>query len=144
MWDHELTSNIHVGLEYLDSHDKGDGQFTYTDVLEMHAKYPMIFYPAYRVQINIQRASFGEDWWELKKKELLETREERKLAAINKLRKQQEDDAKAEDAVNDVLVKKRMGITFYLLPCLRNRVRVKLAKIAAISKELDMQVAAVN
>jgi len=32
------------------------------------------------------RYSFGEDWWGLKKKDLLDTREDRKLMEINKLR----------------------------------------------------------
>lgn len=144
MWHHDVPSNVHVGLNYLEDHDNGDGQFSFEEIVQMHKKYPMIFYPSYNLQVAIQRQTLGEDWWEWKKRNLLETKEERNLAEVNKLRKEQDDAEKEKEkaalAVNDDVVKKRLGIAYYLCPFLRKRAREKLAKIAAITEELDAMV----
>ena len=35
MWDNNVTSNIHVALDYLETHDDGDGQYSFEEVWDM-------------------------------------------------------------------------------------------------------------
>lgn len=132
-----MTSNIHQGLEYLTLHDRGDGRFKLEDIIEMHNGCPAIFYPAFRIQVSIMRRCFGETWWDWKKNQLADTKEDRRSNAANKLKKEQEEKLKAKEVENDDVVKKRMGIKYYIFPCFRKRERERVARIAAITAELD-------
>jgi Ca2+-binding EF-hand superfamily protein len=79
MYYHEVTSNIHEGLSWLDDNDRGDGRFGYSDIWTMHIKYPNLFYPAFRLQVNMIAKTFKEEWWNMKKATLIDTKEERRL-----------------------------------------------------------------
>lgn len=135
MWDNKVTSNIHVGLSYLDAHDNnGDGRFTFKEIYEMHVRCPQIFYPTFRIQQAIIRYSLGTIYWEWHKRYLIEGQEERKAKEIARLRRAQQ---LKDSRVTDDIVQQRMGIAWYLFPWLRQTVRERLVKIAIISAELD-------
>lgn len=134
MWDHQVTSNIHVGLAFLDARDNGDGRFTFKDVYDMHIRCPQLFYPTFRLQQAIIRYSFGSFWWEWKKRYLIEGQEERRLKEIERLRRVQQ---LKDSRVTDEMVQQRMGIAWYIFPWLRQTVRDRLVKISLITAELD-------
>lgn len=139
MYYDQVTSNIHEGLNWLDENDRGDGRYNYADIWTMHIKYPNLFYPAFRIQTNIVRETFGEQWWNIRKAELIDTKEERRLKALKDLKKQQEDAAKTKDSDVEIAVKRKMGILYWIFPCGRDKERKKQTRIAAISAEMEKQ-----
>lgn len=52
MWEHRAFKNITDGLDYLDSIDDGDGVFNIRQVKHMEARYPMVLYPLYKLQVS--------------------------------------------------------------------------------------------
>ena len=52
MWEHRAFKNITDGLDYLDSIDDGDGAFNIRQVKHMEARFPMVLYPLYRLQVG--------------------------------------------------------------------------------------------
>ena len=142
MYYHDVTSNIHEGLAWMDKNDQGDGRFGFTDIWTMQIKYPNLFYPAFRLQVNIVARTFGEEWWSMKKATLIDTKEERRLTAISNLKKQQEESLKSKESELEVAVRMKMGILYYVFPCGREKERKKQTRIAAISAEMEKQMAA--
>ena len=51
MWYHDLFTNVHDGLEYLESIDDGDGLFNFAQVYHMQTHYPLVLYPLYKLQV---------------------------------------------------------------------------------------------
>lgn len=105
----------------------------------MGEKFPYIFYPLYELQIQIIKQTLGEYWWEQHKATVHDEIEEQKRKEIEMLQRKQKDAAKALETMNEEIVKKRMGIKYYLLPWRRRGERIRIQRIAAIEGELEQQ-----
>lgn len=136
IWNDEYTSNIEQSFEYIQQLDMGDGRISYKDFLIVHRKYPNTFYPLFEIQVQMQRKTLGEAWWSNKKTLLKEAVEEKEAAEKNKRAAAELAAQKANDGANESLVRKRMGIKYYLMPWARAQERIKAQKIAAITSNL--------
>jgi Ca2+-binding EF-hand superfamily protein len=137
----DQSSNIERGLQYLEDNDDGDSRFEYYQIKDMHKNFPQLFYPVFRLQIQLQRNSgLGERWWELKKYEIIDGREARKKAAAAKEAADGHASANASEMAVEEQVKTRMGtLGYYGTPWRRQKVRVQLQRIEAINAELERQ-----
>lgn len=138
IWENNVNSNLHEAMDYLDRRDPGDGRFTYLNIVDFHMLYPSAFYPAFRLQTQLIRISFGIFWWENKKASIVGERND--IARQERLLElQRQKDANDEANMSqDELIYQRMGpIKYYLLPCLRESERQKIMQIAALSAKLD-------
>ena len=132
-----MNTNVEEAIGSLEKSEENN--FNYGEVYELNRKYPFTFYPLYDLQVHIIRHSFGEYWWESHKanvKDIL-TAEREKEEAI--LRKKQIDAKLALQAMNEEVVKKRMGVLYYVAPWMRAYERKKVCRIAAIESELDQE-----
>jgi Ca2+-binding EF-hand superfamily protein len=137
MWEHEISSNLTMGIDYMHSLDAGDGRVNFHDVLLVHKSYPSVFYPAFRIQATVISTSLGETWWEEKKMEIGEKiAAEAKMAEMKKNR-QKADLAREQERLNEEMVKKKMGWKYYVFIWQREKARKQIAKIAAINKQLE-------
>lgn len=138
MWNHEVSSNVLDGLAYLDAIDDGDGAFNLPQIESMQLRYPIVFYPLYRLQVHVIQYSLGETWWENHKAKLVEERQNRRDKEQAELLRKEKAAAKEKEVVNDEMIMQRMGIVkFYLMPWLRAKEKARILKIAAIESELD-------
>lgn len=137
MWEHEISSNLSMGIDYMHSLDAGDGRVNFHDVLLVHKSYPSVFYPAFRIQATVISTSLGETWWEDKKTEIGEKiAAEAKMAEMKKNR-QKADLAREQERLNEEMVKKKMGWKYFVFIWQREKARKQIAKIAAINKQLE-------
>jgi hypothetical protein len=44
-------------MDYLDMKDQGDGRFSFDNIQIFHSLFPSVFYPAFRLQVQLQRVS---------------------------------------------------------------------------------------
>ena len=109
IWNHEISSNLKEALAYLDKIDDGDGTFNFKEIISLHTKYPNTFFPIFRLQIQIIEYPLGSLWWEAHKASLVDTKEKRKEAEIEALKRKQKEQAAELESVNDEVVLKRMG-----------------------------------
>jgi hypothetical protein len=138
LFQHQVNANVKKAFIYLEEIDD-DGTFNFTEVSDLGEKFPYIFYPLYELQIQIIKRTLGEYWWESHKASVHDEIENDKQREIEMLKRKQKDAAKALESMNEEVVKKRMGIKYYLLPWTRGSERQKIAKIAAIEGELESQ-----
>ncbi|RYH20180.1 hypothetical protein EON65_24280 [archaeon] len=131
-----MLSNFHVAMEYLHQLDDGDGVLNFKEMCALQSKYPNVFYPIYQMQTAVMQNTLGLYWWETHKVKMAEERQAKKLEELAQLKKKQKAAAKAEN-VNEDMVKKRMGVRYYLMPWKRVQERNRIAKIAAIESELE-------
>ena len=138
MWNHEVTSNVSDGLLYLDAIDDGDGAFNFAQIESMQLKYPMVFYPLYKLQVHIIANSLGETWWEYHKANLVEARDEIRRKELAELARKEKAAAKDKEIVSDDMILQRMGyFRYYCMPWLRAKEKARILKIAAIENDLD-------
>lgn len=138
IWHHELSQNINLSLEYIDEElDEGDGRINFKDFMKLHRKYPQTFYPAFELQLQIMRATMGEGFWENRKAALKDGAMEKEAAEKARLRQAALDAKKANESQNEIMVKKRMGVRYWIMPWAREAERKKVAKIMAITSDLD-------
>ena len=141
MWDHSETSNLNMGIDYLAAiAGEGDGRVDFLDLLDMQKKFPNVFYPAYRIQSEVVRTSMGHAWWDNKKILMREKIEKDKALALRRLKDKAASAKKEAEAAesNEDLVYNRMGFfSYYFMPWRRAAMRIKIAKIAAISAQLE-------
>jgi hypothetical protein len=138
IWRNQPYGNVQEALHYLESIEEV-GTYSFTQFNQLRTKYPNIFYPVYELQIKMISESLGENWWENHKANLHDLKQlakEKQLADAQRQRKEQE---KQANQVNEEIVKKKMGIKYYLMPWTIPYERKKLAKIAAIEEELEQQ-----
>jgi len=135
---HETKDNatIEQGLNYLEDNDDGDGRFEFYQIRDMHFRFQILFYPAFRLITQMRRTTLGESWWESKNFERQDDRDTKKLIAAREAAAKSKKDAEAAEMANDDLVKRRMGIKYYLMPWERRKVRFQIARIAAIDADL--------
>ena len=137
MWEYEMNSNIPTGLEYLEDHDDGDARYNFAEVYEMQLKCPAMFFPVFKMQQLIIQNTLGHTYWEWKKRDIIDGKEDRRLEEIERIKREQYSKQKEKERVNDYVVQKRMGIFWYIMPWYRDKVRERIAKIAAISTQMD-------
>ena len=137
MWDHETTSNLMMGIDYMKTLDAGDGRVNFKDMLMIHAAYPFVFYPAFRIQSSVTSTSMGEVWWEVKKAEVAEKLEQQRRLEEMKKNQRKADLAKEQERLNEEMVKRKMGWKYYVFFWQRDKARKQIAKIAAINKQLE-------
>lgn len=138
LFKHNIPANVKRAFIYLDEIDD-DGTFNFSEVFALGEKFPYIFYPLYELQIQIIKQTLGEYWWEQHKATVHDEIEEQKRKEIEMLQRKQKDAAKALETMNEEIVKKRMGIKYYLLPWRRRGERIRIQRIAAIEGELEQQ-----
>ena len=133
------NSTIEQGLKYMEDNDDGDGRFEYYQIVDMHTKFPVLFFPAFRLIVQMRRNSLGEGWWIEKGL----SRFENKNASDANNEKERKNKAaatkKAAEMANEELVKRRMGIGYWLMFWDRGRVRMQVNRIAAISADLEKE-----
>lgn len=137
IWKYDTSSNIEVGLEYLDRFDGGDGLITYQEFLEMVRLFPQTFAPAFALQTNFYRHSFGLDWWENTKRNYADNLAEKKKAELDRLKKLVRDQESQSDQQLEQLVIKRMGVFYYLTPWKRSKNRAQVKRIQTINTKLE-------
>lgn len=136
IWGNNFSGNIDQGLSYLDKHDDGTGRFTFEQFYEMQLACPSLLYPSFKLHQNIIRHSFGDIYWDWKKRDIADGYEVREVnEQETKLQLSEADDPNHK--LNDNIVKKRMGISWYIQPWKRNVFRRKIARIAAITASID-------
>jgi hypothetical protein len=130
---------VRTALEFLESLDAGHGTYNFNEILKMHTKFPNVFFPLFRLQMQIIQYVLGESFWEPHKVLLQEYKADRENREMQALKKRQKDAAdQQKDAVSDEAVRARMGyVKFYLMPWARDGERKKIVKIAAIEAELE-------
>lgn len=138
MWNHQAGGSIYEAVNYLDMmDDDGDGSFTFKQVLMLKDKYPNVFFPLYDLQMRIMSATFGEYWWtnhKLRMHEEAEAKRKREEAERSRLAKQAENEKELQ---TEMMLKRRMGIKYYLMPWKIAAERARLLRIAAIEDEMD-------
>ena len=138
IWNNQPYDNVDRALLFLQEIDE-DGSFSFEEVMQLRDKFPQIFFPVYKFQMHIINHSFGELWWETHK---FLMREERRLRAIREVQEQERQKKsreKALSAVNDELLRRKMGIFYYLTPWKIANERSRLSKIAAMEQELESE-----
>ena len=138
IWNYQGGGSIQEAVNYLDIMDEdGDGSFTFKQVLLLKDKYPNVFFPVYDLQMNVINNTFGEYWWTNHKLRMHEEAEEKRLreeAERRKVEKQAEDE---KELATVAMLKRRMGIKYYLMPWRIAAERARLARIAAIEEEME-------
>mmetsp|Transcript_25800 Transcript_25800/g.43047 ORF Transcript_25800/g.43047 Transcript_25800/m.43047 type:complete len:272 (-) Transcript_25800:1343-2158(-) len=138
MWNHDISSNVQDGINYLESIDEGDGAFNFLQIESVQLKYPIVFSPLYKLQVHIIMYTLGETWWEAHKANLMDERAEREAKEMAKLVAKEKAEEKEKALVSDEMIRKRMGfLKYYLMPWEREKAKNRILKIAAIESELD-------
>mmetsp|Transcript_91801 Transcript_91801/g.262514 ORF Transcript_91801/g.262514 Transcript_91801/m.262514 type:complete len:343 (-) Transcript_91801:1358-2386(-) len=73
----KLKGNTKVAVDRLDFND--DGKVDFKEFKEFNRSFPALFYPAFRIQVNMINLIAGDAWWE-KKKRWLQDEKDRKRA----------------------------------------------------------------
>jgi Ca2+-binding EF-hand superfamily protein len=56
-----LEGNIKTAMDMIDT--DGDGRIHFDEFAEMNKRFPTLLFPAFRIQANMQRMTFGDEWW---------------------------------------------------------------------------------
>lgn len=83
--------------------------------------------------------TLGERRWENHKVQRNDAKEESRRKELAKLEKDRKDSEKEKESATEEVVKKRMGVKYWLMPWQRAAEHRKLAKIAVIESELEQQ-----
>ena len=138
---HETSENstIEQGLKYMEDNDDGDGRFEYHQIVDMHTKFPVLFFPAFRLIVQMRRNSLGEGWWVEKGLQRFESKASDAALDEKQKRDQITKSKKAMEMANEELVKRRMGIGYWLFFWNRGKVRMQVNRIAAINADLEKE-----
>jgi Ca2+-binding EF-hand superfamily protein len=94
-----------------------NGHIEYEDLVEIHAKVPLMLKPVFRIQEQMCTKYMGESYWNWKKRSLYEA----KLRADVLLAKKKAKKEKKANAGKEKKIKKKMGLLrYYLCPFCRN------------------------
>lgn len=138
IWRSRPYNNLYDALEYLSSVDE-DGIFVFHELESLRTLYPNIFYPMYQLQQHIISNTLGESWWTLHKAALFDqklAKEAKDTKAAERLLKEKR---AALETVNDEILRRKMGLRYYLFPWAIAKERARLTKIAAIEADLEHQ-----
>lgn len=81
--------------------------------------------------------TLGQYWWDNHKVMMKEEKEKARLREIHKMEQRKRNEDADDEAATLRVIKTRLGIRYYLMPWLIGKEKRKLAKIAAIEKELN-------
>lgn len=141
IWNHEAPITLQEALCYLDNHDESQSEIYSTGLINtVVRKYPNIFYPIYKLQIQMIENTLGQYWWDNHKAAMHEAIEEEKQRQLEEMERRRKADDMTDEVATLRVIKKRMGIRYYLMPWLIAGEKKKLARIAALESELDRQV----
>ncbi|CAM9895582.1 unnamed protein product [Scytosiphon promiscuus] len=106
------TGNTKVAFEKLSVQQ--DGKIEFWEFELFNKAFPSLFFPAFRLQVKMMQAVWGESWWGRKKRKLQDNLEER--------RKHEEEDRLADsnrmEAMRQRRIKRKMGACKYFCwPC---------------------------
>lgn len=136
IWNNSPYDNVEQALAFLQEMDE-DGSFAFDEVVKLRELFPQIFYPLYQFQVHIMTYSLGEMWWETHKflmKEQLKLQQEQ---AIKQLALKEKEKQQALTLVSDDMIKRKMGIFYYLTPWDIKKQRARMLRIAAMEQELE-------
>ena len=106
------NTTIEMGLKYLEDNDDGDGQFEFYQIKDMHFKFQVLFYPVFRLLVQMRRRTLGERWWDEKIQEMQENKEQSKLRALAEQAAKNKKGALEAEMQNEKDVQMRMGIWY--------------------------------
>jgi hypothetical protein len=110
------------------------------DFRTMHKSHPQVLYPVFRLQYSLIDHVMGREWWSSKMLQLELQKQEadkmKKEAEEMGMTKNEEIEAKLK---LEREVKFRMGVTYYLRPWRRAKVRNQIKRIAAIQASLEAE-----
>eukprot|EP00924_Labyrinthula_sp_SR-Ha-C_P004414 maker-scaffold_89-snap-gene-0.9-mRNA-1 protein AED:0.16 eAED:0.16 QI:0/0/0/1/1/1/2/0/359 len=87
----DMKANVKVALEKIDEMIQDDGKIEFHEFEQIHAQFPMLLFPSFRIQENMMDATFGQSWWRNKKEQLAMSKgldekmeEKRRLAKLRR------------------------------------------------------------
>ena len=136
---HENDLEINCKSAIMKFDTNGDGKIDFGEFTVMDVSYPMLLYPAYRLQESMMEKTLGGKWWKRTQIKL--------MAERDKVARKEQDKNAAETARKDKLrnmeIKRRMGpLNYYLCFWKRDQERMKLIKKEEKRKLLKQQQAA--
>jgi len=125
--ENNIDGNLQTGLEMFDMNK--DGKVDFQEFKKLNRDFPQLLYPAFRIQCNMMRYTFGQPWWEKRKTMLNAMREEMR----NRTERLRIAEQKRLDKVRRKKVRKEMGVAqFYIM---RHRRKIYEAKIPRVEVE---------
>jgi Ca2+-binding EF-hand superfamily protein len=133
---HENDLEINCKSAIMKFDTNGDGKIDFGEFTVMDVSYPMLLYPAYRLQESMMEKTLGGKWWKRTQIKL--------MAERDKVARKEQDKNAAETARKDKLrnmeIKRRMGpLNYYLCFWKRDQERMKLIKKEEKRKLLKQQ-----
>lgn len=123
------NANCKLALDKFDTNS--DGKIDFNEFTALNAKYPMLLFPAFRIQDSMMANTLGETWWK-KKKVMLEGERSRKESMDSKLKMKELERQRKQ---NRRILKRRMGFKYYLFFWRRRKVLAQIAAEEALRKE---------
>lgn len=129
-------------MDFLENQESEDTTiFNFRQIELISEKFPSLFYPVYKLQIHIIENTLGTYWWETHKAKMRDAKEAQKQRELEALEKKKKDEEEDDEAATMELLKKRMGIKYYIMPWLIPVELNKLNRILAIEKDLESKIA---
>jgi Ca2+-binding EF-hand superfamily protein len=79
--DHDVKGNMKTAMGKFDTN--GDGKVDFEEFKQLHAEFPTLIYPAFRLQKNIQKNLLGDKWWYGKSVEMNDERDHIKRVPVD-------------------------------------------------------------
>ncbi len=95
----------------------GDGKMSFAEFCGLHAKYPQMLHPAFRIQDSIAQNTLGRDWWANKKN----TFHKGRVKEADDIKKEKQAFLDAQVARQKRQIKRKMGLVNYYLNCAQRR-----------------------
>jgi Ca2+-binding EF-hand superfamily protein len=102
-----VAGNVMNALHTIDFN--GDGKFDFQEFSALHAKFPTVLYPAFRLQTQMQMYVMGTSWWERKKAKIAMQKE----AEMFVLEKSGQISVMKAERERRRIVRKQMGLINY-------------------------------
>ncbi len=137
---HSNHGLIREALDYVSEECGGeDHTFTHEELLIFKSKFPYALYPLFQLHTHMIQHTLGERWWENYKLHHQDKKDEKRAKELAKLEKDRRESEKEKEMATEEVLKKRMGIKYYLMPWQRVAEQRKLARIAAIEADMEKQ-----
>lgn len=136
IWHGQPYQNLYEAMAYLEEIDD-NGTYNFREISALRTKYPNIFYPIYQFQMHVVAHSLGELWWNNHKATLIEEKEKMLQVEAAQLKKKQKEKEAALQSVSEDVLRRHMGIKYYLMPWTIAATRRRMVRIAAIESDLD-------
>ena len=128
--ENNLGGNCKIAMDKFDTNN--DGKIDFGEFTVMDMQYPMLLFPAYRMQENMMENTLGKTWW-VERRMMLQT--ERDLEAKEKDRISEKERQRME-ALQQREIRRKMGyLQYYVFFWKRSKYEVK--KVAVETKNED-------